>query len=190
MANTTRYRLQYRQDNATTWSTASEAITATSHTVPGLDLRAPTTTSGCRPTATGSTTPPNWGIASATIRHSTGDCEEPVFGSDTYNFEVVETASVGAVIGRVSAADPTINETLTYSIAGSNPGGRFAVNASTGQITVAAALGDPATHTITVKVVDSQSQSDTAIVTITVLENLAPAPANLTATSHRRGTSS
>ena len=51
-------------------------------------------------------------------------------------FDVAEDAANGTVVGQVSASDVD-GDTLTYSITGGNSDGIFAINASTGQITIA-----------------------------------------------------
>src|SRR5205823_3135317 len=70
---------------------------------------------------------------------------------------VAENAPNGTVIGTVSGTDPDAGSTFTYSLTGT-AGGRFAINATTGQITVAnGALLDyesATSQTITVRVTD------------------------------------
>ncbi|MBF0434167.1 MAG: cadherin domain-containing protein [Magnetococcales bacterium] len=61
----------------------------------------------------------------------------PVFVSTTYNFSVDETAKVGTVVGSVSTTDIE-KDPPTYAITGGNTGNAFAIDATTGQITVAA----------------------------------------------------
>ena len=47
-----------------------------------------------------------------------------------------ENAANGTVVGTVAASDPDAGDTLSYAITGGNTGGAFAINATTGQITV------------------------------------------------------
>ncbi len=61
--------------------------------------------------------------------------EQPSIDSPT--FVLAENASVGAVVGAVTGTDPDAGQTLTYAIVSGNTGGAFAINAVTGQITVA-----------------------------------------------------
>lgn len=61
--------------------------------------------------------------------------EQPSINSPT--FVLAENASVGAVVGAVTGTDPDAGQTLTYAIVSGNTGGAFAINAVTGQITVA-----------------------------------------------------
>src|SRR4051812_8809907 len=70
---------------------------------------------------------------------------------------VAENSANGTVIGAVSGQDPDAGDALSYSLQ-NNAGGRFAINATTGQITVAnGSLLDyesATSHAITVRVTD------------------------------------
>ena len=97
------------------------------------------------------------------------------------SFPVNENAVNGTVIGTVAASDPDAGDTLTYAITGGNTGGAFAINATTGEITVnnSAALNfetNP-TFSLTVQVTDAGTPglTDTATVTIN-LNNLNETP--------------
>ncbi|MBX9660986.1 MAG: tandem-95 repeat protein, partial [Nitrospiraceae bacterium] len=72
--------------------------------------------------------------------------------------QVAENAANGTVVGTVTGTDPDVGDTKTYSFTDS-AGGRFAINSSTGQITVAnSSLLDYETatsHSVTVRVTDS-----------------------------------
>jgi hypothetical protein len=59
----------------------------------------------------------------------------PVIGSQSLS--VSENTPVGTVVGSVAASDPDAGQTLTYAITGGNIGGAFAINATTGVLTVA-----------------------------------------------------
>ena len=105
--------------------------------------------------------------------------ETPVVNDQS--FPVNENAANGTVVGTVAASDPDAGDTLSYAITGGNTGGAFAINASTGEITVnnSAALNfetNP-TFNLTVQVTDAGTPglSDTATVTIN-LNNLNETP--------------
>ncbi len=73
---------------------------------------------------------------------------------------VAENAAPGAAVGTVSATDldTPFGEVLTFGFApGGNPGGLFAINATTGAVTLVGALDAEVavTHGITVRVTDS-----------------------------------
>ena len=63
----------------------------------------------------------------------------PVIGSLTYDFVVRDDIAVGTSVGFLSATDPE-GDPLTYSFAAGHGDGDFAINASTGEITVADTL--------------------------------------------------
>jgi Ca2+-binding RTX toxin-like protein len=90
-------------------------------------------------------------------------------GFDIPGDAVVENAADGTAIGQVEAADPDSGETFTYALL-DDAGGRFAINASTGLVTVAnGALLDyetAAQHSITVQVTDSGGASYSEAFTI------------------------
>ena len=65
--------------------------------------------------------------------------ETPSFASSSYSFSVANRARVGTGVGSVSATDPD-GDAVTYSITGGNTGNAFAVNGSTGVITVAGSV--------------------------------------------------
>ncbi len=99
--------------------------------------------------------------------------------------QVDENAADDTVVGAVAASDPDADG-LTYALT-DDAGGRFAIDATTGQITVAdGALLDhevATQHNITVKVTDPGGLSDTATFAITVGDlgdtNASPAIAGL-----------
>jgi hypothetical protein len=81
-----------------------------------------------------------------------------------------ENLTNGTSVGTVVASDVDADDSLTFSIIGGNTGGAFAINNSTGEITVAnsAALDfetNPSFN-LTIQVEDTGSLSDTATVTI------------------------
>ena len=89
------------------------------------------------------------------------------------SFSVSENSPAGTVVGTVAASDPDGN-TLSYSITAGNTGGAFAINASTGALTVAnsAALDYETTpqFSLTVRVADPGGLSDTASVTVSLID--------------------
>ncbi len=95
---------------------------------------------------------------------------------------VAENAANGTVVGLASAIDPDRTGTVTYSLT-NNAGGRFAIDSSTGQITIGnGSLLDfesSASHTIVVQATDQGSQSFSKTLTINVT-NVNEAPIALT----------
>jgi VCBS repeat-containing protein len=119
--------------------------------------------------------------ASATVTITVTDVNEfdPVIANQA--FSVAENTPNLASVGTVLASDADTSQTLTYVITGGNTGGAFAINAATGEITVANSLAldhevNP-TIALTVQVTDSlaPTRSASATVTITVTDvNEAP----------------
>ena len=70
---------------------------------------------------------------------------------------IAENAANGAVVGAVAGVDPDAGAVLNYTLT-DNAGGRFAINATTGQITVANGtllnFENATSHNVTVHVVD------------------------------------
>jgi len=116
------------------------------------------------------------GTAAVTI-HIADTSEPPVVNPAT--FTVAENSPNGTAVGTVTFTDGDTGQTHTFSILSGNTGGTFAINPSTGAITVAnsAALDFETTpvFSLTVQVTDSGSQSGTATITINV-GNLNEAP--------------
>jgi Ca2+-binding RTX toxin-like protein len=85
---------------------------------------------------------------------------------------VYENAATGVVVGTVSATDPDAGDTLTYALL-DDAGGRFAIDPTTGAITVAdGSLLDYETadqHSVVVQVTDADGLSDTETFSIGVL---------------------
>ena len=82
-------------------------------------------------------------------------------GKDVHPFITVENSANGTVVGTVAATDLD-GDAITYSLT-DNAGGRFAINSSSGEITVADGsllnFENAASHTITVEVSDGQLTS-------------------------------
>lgn len=92
---------------------------------------------------------------------------------------VAENAAAGTVVGTVVGSDPNATDTLTYSLT-DNAGGRFAIDAATGALSVAsgAPIDFEATnsHAVTVRVTDNAGAfGDFAFnIAVTNVNDLAP----------------
>ena len=170
VANTSKYRVEYRLDRDEGWTEDSAAVTGTSHTVDGLSCG---NTYVFRVSAYGSGTTyaADWSTPSVALRKTTNDCTHPVFGAESYSFTVFDDEAVGASVGAVTATEST-GDTLTYSISGGNEAGAFSIDGTTGDITVAAALDHEVTssYTLTATAQDAPGGSASVDVTITVTE--------------------
>lgn len=78
-------------------------------------------------------------------------------GATLIGGSVVENSANNTVVGTVTGVDPDVGATLSYTLI-DNAGGRFAINATTGQITVADGslidYEDATSHDVTVRVTD------------------------------------
>jgi hypothetical protein len=85
-------------------------------------------------------------------------------------FSLAENSIANTAVGTVTATDPDIGDTFTYSIAAGNGSGAFAINSTTGAITVAnSTILDFETtpmFTLTIQVADDEGAVDTATVSI------------------------
>ena len=115
--------------------------------------------------------------------------EAPEFGQDNYSYTVGEDAATGYVLGSPSATDAEGNDP-EYSLTAGNDMGHFAVNSSTGEITVLGTLDYAMTsmYTLTMEAEDGMGGRATTTVNIAVEEVIAtpPAPLNLAATASGR----
>ena len=94
--------------------------------------------------------------------------EAPTVTAQSSAFTVAENAANGTTVGTAAATDPE-SDRLTFSITAGNTGNAFAINASSGVITVARALDyeTTQTYTLTVRASDG-SLSGTANFTVNV----------------------
>jgi cyclophilin family peptidyl-prolyl cis-trans isomerase len=115
---------------------------------------------------------------SATITVNLQNVNEPPVVADQ-PFNVPRTSGAGQMIGTIAVSDPDAGSTFAFEVLSSNaPAGVFAVNATTGDITVANPTGlEPdATYTLMVRVTDNAGAglSDEATITLTVTPNTSP----------------
>ena len=78
-------------------------------------------------------TPPLAGSAIITVT-VTNVNEAPVVNAAT--FTVLENSANGTVVGAVTFTDPDVGQSGTFAITGGSGSGVFAINTSTGQLTV------------------------------------------------------
>ena len=152
------------------WETLDSDVTARSYTVTGLScettyrFRVGTYGDGTRYERVTRST------SYATVSGTTGNCSQgsPVFANAAYSFSIVEHAPVGATVGAVLATDPE-DDIVTYSLVG-NEGGRFAIDGSSGRITLSGTLDHDtaSSHTLTAQASDGKGGKDTTTVSVTV----------------------
>ncbi len=87
-------------------------------------------------------------------------------------FHIQEWSAVGSFVGVVTASDIDAGDQLTYSFVAGNTGGRFAIDPSTGLITVANSVNfsyeSRYSYTVTVQVQDAAGLTQSAAVTLVV----------------------
>lgn len=118
----------------------------------------------------------NFGVTNAYIGTYGGaaNCVPPTI-TPGQSFTVADSAPNGTTVGTVAASDPD-SASLTFSISAGNPGGdAFAIDSSSGLITVNNSGSLPALGTavpLTINVVDGTGGSDSQTVTITIASPL------------------
>lgn len=90
------------------------------------------------------------------------------------NFALAENAASGTVVGSITASDVDAGDSLSYSIVGGNSSGAFAIDATTGQITVLDSsqldFETTSSFTLTAQVIDQGGLTHQQSVTITLLD--------------------
>jgi len=92
--------------------------------------------------------------------------------SDTSSNEIIESAAIGALVGiRANAVDVDISDDVTYSLT-NDAGGRFTINATSGVVSVAAALDaeNASSHNITIRATSDDFSFDDSNFIIAVLD--------------------
>ena len=162
VANTSKYRVEYRDPVVGSWAVADDTLTGTSHTVDGLTCES---AYQFRVSAYGSGTTyaAEWSAPSTVLAKTTTACVSPVFDDPSYTFHIAEDAEIGDPVGTVSATAPDADDTVTYSITEGNSDGKFAIASSTGEITVGGDLDYETTdsYTLTVEAGDGNGGTDT-----------------------------
>ncbi|MDB5384997.1 MAG: hypothetical protein JWM11_643, partial [Planctomycetaceae bacterium] len=107
--------------------------------------------------------------ASQTFTISVVAQNDPPTATDA-TLTVPENSAVGTVVGTVAATDPDVGDTKSFAIISGNSNGTFAINAATGQITIAnntlLNFETNPTFNLIVKVTDSSNAVGTANITI------------------------
>ena len=122
-----------------------------------------------------------WGSFSPVVTEPGLSCNAlPSFGVASYSFSVFEDARAGTLVGTTTATDFDATDRPVHSITAGNDDGKFAIDASTGEITVAGTLDRSATSSYSLTVMTSDSRTVRGVpgeravsVSITVAEPLA-----------------
>ena len=151
VANTSKYRVEYRTKRASDWTVDDDTLTGTTHTVDGLYCEGEYRFR-VRAYGNGTTYAAAWSDPSEIAFATTGECVHPEYGVTSYTFRVMEDAALDAVVGTVTATDSG-GSALEYAIKAGNEDGLFAIGESSGEVTVAADLSGEAGTTVTLTVV-------------------------------------
>ena len=167
VSNASKYRVEYRPLFASDWVVDDDTLIGVSHTVDGLTFMRDYL---FRVSAYGNGTvhAAAWSDPSDSVSVTTGECVPPTFGAASYSFSLAGDADVGSAVGSVSATGSLADDTVTYSITAGDEGGKFAIDDSTGQITVAGDLNSSVGTSFTLTVEASDTSGGSATVTVTV----------------------
>ena len=165
-----RYRVDYRVADTETWSTAARDVRTTTYTLADLTCGTATEVQVRAFGAVGNA-PATWSAPSTTLANATRACPPPAFGETAYAFSVAENSATGTAVGTVTATTTGAGP-VTYALTAGTDTGAFALDASTGALTVAGALDHETTasYGLTVTARDPAGGSSTAAVTVTVTD--------------------
>ena len=95
-----------------------------------------------------------------------------MFNPGSYTFAIAESANTWTSIGRLTATDQDAGDTVTYYITSGNADDRFAIDWTYGDILLMKELDYETTpsYTLTVEARDGNGGTDSAVVTITVVD--------------------
>ncbi len=177
--NTSKYRVEYFYPWLSDWIVDDDTITGTTHTVDGLHCGRRHLFQ-VRAYGSGTTYAAVWSEPSTFLPETTSECVTPVFGEESYAFNVTEDASVDDVIGRVSATSRD-GTAVTYSITYGNWGGFFDIDGESGEIKVAADLTVESGYTFNLRVQAEEANRGAVYAKVTIMvteveEDEPPAP--------------
>ena len=167
------YDVQYKLSSASGWTSHSHSGTGTSAQIAGLTAGSLYDVEVRAKNAEGDS---GWISGSGTPTAPLPGNNAPIFtdGASTTR-SVAENTPGGVKIGSPVAATDTDNDTLTYTLGGTNAN-HFAIDSATGQLQTKGALNYEAnnSYTVTVTVRDGRSGSDSIDVTINVTDVAEP----------------
>ncbi|MDE2767465.1 MAG: cadherin domain-containing protein, partial [Chloroflexota bacterium] len=99
----------------------------------------------------------------------------PLFPAGGWTFRVAENADVGTAVGTAAARDLDVGP-LTYALTAGNTAGAFALDPTSGMLTVAASLNYDTTSTYALTLTATDAHNGTATTTVTVMVTRHPNP--------------
>ena len=170
--NAAKYEVQYRQRRFGEWTNHATQPTGVSQTVDGLECEVEHQFR-VRAFGSGTTYAADWSDASVPVEATTTECVSPRFAEATYEWEAYDDGAAGEALGTAEATDPN-DDPVTYSITAGNEANQFRIDATTGQVTLAANV-DSALGTVFILTISASDGTNTGTVTVTV--NIAASPA-------------
>ena len=171
VSDASKYRVEYRLSISGEWVLDDDTLTGTARTVDELNCENEYLFR-VRAHGSGTTYAAAWSEPSEILITAGGECVPPTFSSSSYSFSVPGDAVIGAVVGSVAATGSLTDDVVTYLIAGGDEDGKFAIDDSTGRITV---LGDlssfvDTSSALTVEATDTSGGVATVTVTVRITE--------------------
>ena len=168
VANAAAYRVEVRQGPTGNWTTHSDTITGTSHTVDGLVCQ---TAYALRVRARGSGTTYGtaWSQPSGSVATTSATCPPPMFAETSFAFTVAEDVAVATQVGTIQATVAG-GGPVTHTLTAGNTGDVWTLDATSGELKVANALDHETapTYTLTVTAAVGADGSTTASVPVTI----------------------
>ena len=167
VSNASKYRVEYRLRYSDDWVLDDDTLTGTSRTVDGLHcldeylFRVSAFGDGANHAAA-------WSDPSDSVSVTTGECVPPTFGAASYSFSLAGDADVGSAVGSVSATGSLTDDVVAHSITAGDDNSSFAIDESTGQVTVAGDLNSFVGTSIALTVEATDTSGGSATVTVTV----------------------
>ena len=160
------YRVEVREGPLGAWTTHSDAITGTSHTVDELVCQTAYEVR-VRVQGSGTTYGKAWSDPSTAVTATTGACSPPVFAAASYAFTVTEDVAAGVQVGTVQATVDS-GQPVTHALTAGNTGDVWALDANTGELKLAGLLDYETTPTYTLTLTADGGAGGTATTTVTV----------------------
>ena len=160
------YRVEVRESPLGTWTTHSDTITGTSHTVDELVCQTAYEVR-VRVRGSGTTYGKDWSDPSTAVTATTGACSPPVFAEAGYAFSAAEDVEAGVQVGTVQATVDS-GQPVTHALTAGNQDEVWALDATSGELKLVGMLDYETTPIYTLTVTADGGAGGTATTTVTV----------------------